>query len=133
MINYKNESVGDRIRQITRGVGVDRVLEVDLAANARLYTSCLRRDGQVIVYGSADWNTQLPLRDWLIHSVTTSFFIVYELSQSVRERAIADLTGWLEQDRLVHRVAARYSLDETALAHEAVESGQVIGNVVVVP
>lgn len=133
VINYRNESVGDRIQQITRGVGVDRVLEVDLAANARLYTSCLRRDGQVIVYGSADWTTKLPLREWLIHGVTTSFFIVYELSQSVRERAIAELTGWLEQDRLVHRIAARYSLDETALAHEAVEGGQLIGNVIVVP
>lgn len=133
VINYKKESVGDRIQQITRGTGVDRVLEVDLAANAPLYTSCLRRDGQVIVYGSADWTTKLPLRDWLVHGVTASFFIVYELSQAVRERAVADLTEWLEQDRLVHRVAARYSLDETALAHEAVESGQVIGNVVVIP
>ncbi len=132
-INYKSESVGDRIQQITRGAGADRVLEVDLAANAHLYTSCLRRDGQVIVYGSADWNTKLPLRDWLIHGVTTSFFIVYELGPSVRERAIADLTKWLEQDRLAHRVAARYSLEETALAHEAVESGRIVGNVVVIP
>jgi NADPH:quinone reductase len=133
VINYRNESVGDRIQQITGGTGVDRVLEVDLAANAAFYTRCLRRDGQVIVYGSADWTTKLPLRDWLVHGVTASFFIVYELGAVVRERAIADLTEWLEQNRLIHRVSARFSLDETALAHEAVESGKIIGNVVVVP
>jgi NADPH2:quinone reductase len=133
VINYREECLADRINEITGGVGVDRVLEVNLAVNAAGYTSYLRHGASAIVYGSSDWNTKLPLRDWLFHGITLSFFIVYKLSDGVRSRAIADITEWLEQSRLIHRIAARYSLDETAMAHEAVESGQSIGNVVVLP
>jgi NADPH2:quinone reductase len=133
VINYKKESIADRVREITRGTGVDRVLEVDLAANASGYTTYLRRNGQVVIYGSGDWTAKLPQRDWLVHGLTASFFIVYELSDEVRTRAIADITEWLEQGRLIHRIAARLALSEIALAHEVVEDGQVIGNVVVVP
>jgi NADPH:quinone reductase len=131
VINYREESIADRVSEITNGVGVDRVLEVNLAANASGYTSYLRRGASAIVYGSSDWNTKLPLRNWLVHGITLSLFIVYELSDEVRNRAIADITEWLEQSRLTHRIAARYSLDETAFAHEAVENGRHIGNVVV--
>lgn len=133
VINYKEESIADRVREITRGIGVDRVLEVDLAANAAGYSRYLRRDGQVVIYGSGDWTAKLPQRDWLVHGLSASFFIVYELSDAVRARAIADITEWLEQGRLMHRIAARFALAEIASAHEAVEGGQSIGNVVVVP
>ncbi len=87
----------------------------------------------MIVYGSSDWTATLPLRSWLVHGVTASFFIVYELADEVRAHAVAEITQWLERNRLIHRIAARFSLDETALAHEAVESGRQIGNVVVLP
>ncbi len=133
IINYRHESIADRVHEIVGPQGVDRVLEVDLAANASGYTGYVRHDGSAIVYGSGDWTTRLPLRDWLVHGLTLSLFIVYELPDEIRERAIADVTEWLRQGRLMHRIAARYSLDDIAQAHEAVEGGQLIGNVVVVP
>ncbi len=133
VINYRQESIADRVHQIVGQNGVDRVLEVDLAANAAGYTGYLKHGGCAIVYGSGDWAATLPLRNWLVHGVTASFFIVYELSDEVRARAVADITQWLERNRLIHRIAARFSLDEIALAHEAVESGRHIGNVVVLP
>ena len=133
VINYRHDSIADRVHQIVGPKGVDRVLEVDLAANAAGYTGYLKHGGCAIVYGSGDWATTLPLRNWLVHGVTASFFIVYELSDEVRESAVADITQWLERNRLIHRIAARMSLEEIALAHEAVESGRQIGNVVVLP
>ena len=133
VINYRQESIADRVRQILGPKGVDRVLEVDLAANAAGYSGYLKHGGCAIVYGSSDWTTTLPLRSWLVHGVTASFFIVYELRDEVREHAVAEITRQLEGNRLIHRIAARFSLDETALAHEAVESGRQIGNVVVLP
>lgn len=131
VINYRQENIADRVRELTGGTGVDRILEVDLAANAAGYTSYLKHDGRVIVYGSGDWTTRLPQRDWLVHGVTVSFFIVYELSVAARTRAIDDVTRWLRADELQHRVAARFTLADIAQAHEAVEGGQCVGNVVV--
>jgi NADPH:quinone reductase len=41
------------------------------------------------------------------------------------------INGALKAGVLKTRIGARYSLDDTAQAHVAVESGSVIGNVVV--
>ncbi len=134
VIDYRTESVTDRVHQIVGAGGVDRVLEVDLAGNASRYTDYVRHDGTVVVYGSNDWATlTVPLRSWLVHGLTASFFIVYELSDAVRAQAITDITHWLQEKKLMHRIAASFPLDDIAAAHEAVESGQTIGNVVVVP
>ena len=52
IINYKTESVPDRVWEITRGRGVDRVAEVDVAGNAALIPRIIARDGLCAAYGS---------------------------------------------------------------------------------
>ena len=59
-----------------------------------------------------------------------TFFIVYSLESDVRERAIADMSTLLEKNRLSHNIAARLPLEQIAEAHDLVERGGVIGNVV---
>jgi NADPH2:quinone reductase len=59
------------------------------------------------------------------------FFIVYELAPNVRAEAIEQLRRWISESRLRHAVAARYPLDRIVDAHESVEQGRHIGNVVV--
>ena len=44
---------------------------------------------------------------------------------------LADILRRLESGVLIHRVGPRFQLSKTAAAHEALESGRVIGNVVV--
>ncbi|MDO8875570.1 MAG: NADPH:quinone reductase, partial [Pseudolabrys sp.] len=59
------------------------------------------------------------------------FFLVYELDDAERARAVAGITSALEQGKLINRVAQpTYALSDIAAAHEAVEKG-AIGNVVV--
>jgi NADPH2:quinone reductase len=48
----------------------------------------------------------------------------------VRERAISDLTLLLQENLLRHNIAARLPLAQIAAAHDLVESGRAIGNVV---
>jgi NADPH2:quinone reductase len=55
---------------------------------------------------------------------------VYELTADERGRAIADITRTLEANTLKHNVAKTYPLAEIVAAHECVEQGSAIGNVV---
>jgi NADPH:quinone reductase-like Zn-dependent oxidoreductase len=48
-----------------------------------------------------------------------------------RQRGIADLSEWLEGGQIRHEIAARFPLERVAEAHEAVEQGGLIGNVVI--
>jgi NADPH:quinone reductase len=129
-IDYKRENVGERVMDITGKRGVDAVIEMDLAANAKLIPSVLRPKGSVIVYGTGP-EAVLPAGFCLVNSIHLLFFLVYELNAQERERAVSAITRALEQGKLINRVAQpTYPLADTAAAHEAVERG-TIGNVIV--
>jgi NADPH2:quinone reductase len=129
-IDYKREDVGARVMELTDKRGVDAVIEMDLAANARLIPSVLRPKGSVIIYGTSGEAT-LPAFFCLTQSIRLQFFLVYELDSAERERAVAAISRGLVEDKLINRVAQpTYPLAEIAAAHEAVERG-TIGNVIV--
>jgi NADPH2:quinone reductase len=130
-IDYKRENIGERVMEITGKRGVDAVIEMDLAANARLIPLVLRPKGSVVVYGTGAPEITLPAAFCLVNSIRVQFFIVYELDAGERERAVTAITRALEQGSLINRVAQpTYRLDDIVAAHEAVEKG-TIGNVVV--
>lgn len=129
-IDYKREDVGARVMEITDKRGADAVLEMDLAANARLIPAVLRPKGSVIVYGTGG-DATLPAFFCLTQSIRVQFFLVYELEPAERARAVAAITGALATGALINRVAQpTYALADIAAAHEAVERGS-IGNVIV--
>jgi NADPH2:quinone reductase len=131
VIDYKRESVGERIKAITGGRGVAAVIELDLARNAKLLPEVLAPGGTVAVYGSSTPEVTIPFQFLLQNSITLKFFLVYEMGRQERERATADINLLLARGELIHNVAQTFALDEIAAAHEAVESGRVAGNVVI--
>jgi len=128
-INYRSDDVAARVREATGGAGVDRVIEVDIAANAGLDLQVLKQGGDLVVYGSAG-EFKLPFFPLIMQHVRLRFFIVYELDAADRQRSLAHLGAWLRRGALQHNVARRIPLADIAQAHELVESGQALGNVV---
>ena len=129
-IDYKREDVGARVMEITDKRGVDAVIEMDLAANAKLIPQVLRPKGSVIVYGTTP-EAVLPAAFCLVNSIRLQFFLVYELDVHERERAVSAINQALTQGALINRVAQpTFALADIAAAHEAVERG-TIGNVIV--
>ena len=130
VIDYRSEEVAERVREATQGLGLDRIVEVDIAANAALDATLLRRGGDCVVYGSGSAQFTLPFFPLIANNLTLRCFIVYHLVDADRERAEQTLTGWLERGVVAHNIAQRLPLEQIALAHEAVEQGQALGNVV---
>lgn len=129
-INYRTEDVGERVKALTDGCGVDAVIEMDLNNNAKLYPSILGPHATVVVYGMSANEATLPA-PWLMqNSITLRLFLIYEISKDDRKTGIAELTRLLEQGRLLHTIARRLPLENIAQAHEIVERGEAIGNVV---
>jgi NADPH2:quinone reductase len=131
VIDYKREDVGERVMAITAKHGVDAVIEMDLAANARLLPTVLAPNGVVAVYGSGAAEASIPFQFLLQNSITLQFFLVYLMPAEMRQRATADITQMLEQGELIHNVAQTFDLGDMVAAHEAVESGKAMGNIVV--
>ncbi|BBK33232.1 NADPH2:quinone reductase [Stella humosa] len=129
-INYRSEDVGARVQALTGGRGVDRVIELDVTANARLLPAVLAPRGTVVVYGVGGPEAALPAPFCLFSAATIKFFLVYELTQAERAAAVSGLGGMLAAGRLSHAIGLTLPLDRIVEAHEAVEQGRVIGNVV---
>jgi len=130
-INYRSENVDARIGEIIGGHGVDRIVEVNFGANIAIDLKALKPDGHIVVYGSDAAEFTLPFVPLIVKNVCLRFFIVYNLDSDTRARAIAKLTSLLESNQLRHNISHRVPLDRIAHAHELVEFGRSVGNVVV--
>jgi NADPH2:quinone reductase len=130
LIDYRREDVVQRVRQGTGGEGVDRVIEVDVAANGNLDAELLRTGGDLVVYGSGAAQFELPFFPLIVKNITVRCFIVYNLSPEDRRHALDTLTGLLMRGALQHQIAERLPLSQIARAHELVERGEALGNVV---
>jgi len=130
-LDYRSEDVGQRCVQLTEGNGIDRIIELDLATNLTADLAAVRQDGEITVYGSSAPEISVPFLASALTNVRYQFFIVYKLSPADRAAAVEDLSALLNRNKLQHNIAARLPLTHIAEAHELVESGRAIGNVVV--
>jgi NADPH2:quinone reductase len=133
VIDYKTEDVARRVLDLTDGMGADGVIDMDFSTTASLLSGgILAPHGKLVGYGSnLRGNNQMPFTDALFKSLTLQFFLVYELRPAERQAAILSLSKMLEAAALTHTIGARFPLADIVSAHEAVESGRVLGNVVI--
>jgi NADPH2:quinone reductase len=129
-LNYRSEDVVARVQAETQGCGVDRIIEVDFGANVALDLQIVKRDGDIVVYGSNAPEIAVPFVPMILKNVRLRFFIVYNLSEVDRAHAIDALTSLMKKNQLQHAIAARLPLERIAEAHELVEQGRAIGNVI---
>lgn len=129
VINYKTEELVSRVRAETRNRGVDRIVEVDIAANMDADLQMLVSEGDIVPYGTGGPVT-VPFFPAISKGVRFRFFIVYNLNAHDRREAQKHLTMLMREGRLSHNVAVQLPLEDIVQAHEIVERGTAFGNVV---
>jgi NADPH2:quinone reductase len=130
-IDYKRENIGERVMALTGKKGADAVIELDIAANAKFLPQLLRPRGKVVVYGTGAMEAPVPLFFFLRNAITLQFIYVYELDAAERTAALGAITGALESGTLATNIGSTFPLADIVAAHEAVEQGTALGNVVV--
>jgi NADPH2:quinone reductase len=131
-INRRTEDVVERVLELTDGQGVDRIVEVDFGANLEQDVALIKPNGVIASYSStARPEPVFPYYPLAYKGVTLRLVQAYILPDRARAQALADIRAGLEDGGLKHRIAATFALEETAAAHELLESGSASGNVVV--
>ena len=129
----KGVAGGGFVADITRGLGVDRVVEVAFEANLELNRAVLKANGVISTYSSGppDSAPRIPFTAIMRQGISVHFILVYVMPREAHQSAARDLNAAIEAGRYRPCVAGTFKLDETAKAHEAQESGGTVGKLLI--
>ena len=134
VVGHPSEESAKEILEYTNGKKIDRVVEGDFGANLLPILDVLKTSGTIATYSSmSDMNPSIPFIRMMFMDITIRMVLVYAMPAQAIEHASRDITKMLSEDRLDNRVGKVYSLDDSASAHELIESGKVYGSVIITP
>ncbi|WP_210495221.1 NADPH:quinone reductase [Microvirga antarctica] len=112
--------------------GVDRIIELDFAANAGLDAAVIRRDGIIASYSSpSDPEPRIPYYALQLKGAQIRLISSYILPEAARHAAIAEITAMLRRSTLRPTIMEPFALENIAAAHHALETRAGVGQVVV--
>jgi NADPH2:quinone reductase len=138
VIDRKREEVGPRVREITGGRGVDIIIDPiagpSIPGNIALLAPC----GTLVLYGALGGKTALDLQQTLRvgkNSPAVRHFTIHTWDDRVEERrtGMRALIKMLGSGQIHPRVHARLPLADAIRAHELLESGAVMGKLLLQP
>jgi NADPH2:quinone reductase len=131
VVHRKNQNVVEAVRAATAGQGVDRIVDVDFGQNLQTNMGVLKTGGVIATYFSAPVESPFPALPLMWNCITVQFVLVYTMSRDAHLHAIRDVTACLEAGQYRTHVGARFRLDQLAEAHEAQDSGKVVGKILI--
>ncbi|MFM7801900.1 MAG: zinc-binding dehydrogenase, partial [Limnohabitans sp.] len=122
-----------QVKLLSDGEGADTIIDMDFSTTIQwMAQGILRPHGHLVCYGSnPPPEISVSFRPLLFNSYTLRFFLIYELNQEQRMACLNELNTMLQQNELTHAIGATFSLEQVVQAHETVEAGKTIGNVVI--
>ena len=137
VINYSNENVVARVKEITGGKGVPVVY--DGVGQATLMTSldCLRPRGLLVSFGNASGPVKALDLGWLSARgslyVTRPTLMSYTATDAELKETAGDVIEMVKSGKVTIPVNQRYALADVVKAHEDIESRRTTGTTVLVP
>ncbi len=137
IIQYRHESVSERVKEITEGAGVAVVY--DSVGKDTFYDSllCLRPRGMMVTFGQSSGAITafdpvvLSQRGSLVLTRPTLFH--YIATREALEDNAADLFAVVSSGAVTIPVRHTYRMSETGEAHRALQARETSGSVILVP
>jgi NADPH2:quinone reductase len=132
LINRKTEDVVAVVRRATGGRGVDRIVEVAFDENIQADANMLAVGGSIATYSAGPVPAPpIPFFTLMRNSHSVHFVLVYTMGEHAHRVAVRDTTACLEAGAFTSHVGARFPLERAADAHEAQDSGEVVGKILI--
>jgi NADPH:quinone reductase len=137
VINYRNEDFAERVKQLTKGRGVDAVYDGVGAETFMKSLDCLRPRGMMVSFGNASGKVP-PFEPVLLSNKGSLFFTRPSLQHYIADRTemlkrAGDLFAALESGTVKLIPPQVFDLHDAARAHEALEGRHTTGKVLLRP
>jgi NADPH2:quinone reductase len=123
VVNYRDANAADQLRAFAPQM--DRIVELALGANLDLDLAVSGPQTHIVDYAAEAADPVLPVRRCMNANVTLRFILLYGVPAEAADQAIADISRALQVGALTELPVTRFSLDQVAAAHDAVEAGAV--------
>ncbi|MCB1858941.1 MAG: quinone oxidoreductase [Gammaproteobacteria bacterium] len=137
VIDYRNEDIAKRVREITYGEGV--AVSYDSVGQATLEASLdsLRATGSLISYGSAsgaitNLNIGVLAQKGSLY-VQRPTLATYTRNRLLLETCAGDLIDMVKSGQVRIHIGQHYALKDTAQAHRDLEARKTVGSTVLIP
>jgi len=128
-LDYRPPHFPERVLTETDGKGLDYALESNLAGNAAILPTIMAEHSTVVVYGTGGPEATIPSNAIMQKNIRMQFIFVYEIPKAERLAALAGITALLRHRAITKPKTLAFDLDQIVAAHEAVEDGSRIGQV----
>lgn len=134
LLDYRQESIRDRVRELTQGRGADVVYDPVGGDAFDASLRCIAWEGRIVVIGFAGGRIpQIPANILLVKNCDVIGFYWGSYRRRKPEtlrRSYARLLAWFEEGRLRPHVSERHDLAEVAAALRALKARRSTGKVV---
>lgn len=134
VILYNEENVVAKVKEFTKGAGVNVILDVSLSDNIEKDLQMIANGGRILAVGSPKNNTpELPWRLLNFKNVSLLGILLFTVPMQYQIEAGNEISRLFAEKKLSALVGKTYRFEEAAKAHEAVETRKFNGSVVITP
>ena len=132
VLNYNDPNFTKEIMDITGGKKVDLIFDVAFGINIDTNLEIIKEHGIISTYASDKKSVaEIPFQKFLLMNLTVYSVFMYLLEDEMMQDALQFIENWQKNSGIKPFIAKQFRLADTALAHEELESGNTIGNIII--
>lgn len=134
VIDYTKEDFAARARELTKGRGVDVVLDAVGDETFRRSIECVAPGGQLVTILASTPGDRVPLllyRSITVHYEFMGARVAHDYYPHHQKTILTSIAELVDGGLLRPHVSARFPLDRLADAHRQIETGRTIGKIAV--
>jgi NADPH2:quinone reductase len=139
VLNYKNDDIPARVREFTRGQGVNVWYETQREPDFLRTVDLMAQRGRIIVMAGRQAQPLFPVGPFYVKGLSLHGFAMFNATAAEQRRCSDDINRWLQSGQLKPLIGRVFPLAQTAAAHQLLEentlgkAGTLQGKVVLTP
>lgn len=137
VLNYKTDDLATRIKDFTKGQGVDLWYETQRDPSFEQILPLMKMRGRVVVIAGRAAKPVLPFGIFYVRDLSIRGFAMFNATPAEQRHCSEDINRWLASGKLKAVIGKTYPLAQTADAHRFLEAntmqgaGTLVGKVVI--
>jgi NADPH2:quinone reductase len=139
VLNYKSDDVHAKVREFTRGQGVNVWYETQREPDFLKTVDLMAQRGRIVIMAGRQAQPVFPVGPFYVKGLSLYGFAMFNATALEQRRAADDINRWLAEGKLCPLIGRTFRLAQAAEAHRLLEentlhkAGTLAGKVVLTP